>query len=75
MSDDLPKSIGEILRGDNSNRGFRHTTSGGATVTIGVADDPKASGGKYISVTDENGKKRSIVYDPNNNVVKDTGWN
>jgi hypothetical protein len=74
MSDDLPKSIGEILRGDNSNRGFRHVTSGGATITIGVADDPNAPGGKYISVTNEDGKKRSIVYDSNGIVVKDTGW-
>ncbi|PSB51511.1 hypothetical protein [Chamaesiphon polymorphus] len=74
MSDDLPKSIGEILRGDSSNRGFRHVTSGGASITVGVADDPNAPGGKYISVTDEDGKKRSIVYDRNGNVVKDTGW-
>jgi hypothetical protein len=74
MSDDLPKSIGEILRGDSSNRGFRHVTSGGASITVGVADDPKAPGGKYISVTDEDGKKRSIVYDSNGTVVRDTGW-
>lgn len=74
MSDDLPKSIGEILRGDSSNRGFRHVTSGGASITVGVADDPNAPGSKYISVTDEDGKKRSIVYDSNGNVVKDTGW-
>lgn len=74
MSDDLPRSIGEILRGDNSNRGFRHKTSSGATITVGVADDPSAKGGKYVSVTDDQGKKRTIVYDRNNSVVKDTGW-
>lgn len=75
MSDDLPRSIGEILRGDSSNRGFRHVTSGGASVTVGVADDPNAPGGKYVSVTDDRGRKRTIVYDRYRNVVKDTGWN
>lgn len=74
MGDNLPRQIGEILRGDSTNRGFRHVTSDGASITIGVADDPKAKGGKYISVTDNQGRKRSIVYDRNNNVVKDTGW-
>jgi hypothetical protein len=74
MNDDLPKSIGDILRGDSSNRGFRHKTSGGTTITVGVANDPNAKDGKYVSVTDDNGRKRTIVYDRNNNVVKDTGW-
>ena len=74
MSDDLPMSIGEILKGNNSNRGFRHVTSSGVSITVGIADDPNASGGKYVSVTDEHGHKRTIVYDPYDNVVKDTGW-
>lgn len=74
MSDNLPKSIGDILRGNSSNRGFRHVTSTGVSVTVGVADDPSAPGGKYVSVTDAHGKKRTIVYDRNRNVVKDTGW-
>lgn len=71
---DLPQSIGDILRGDSSNRGFRHQMKDGATYTVGVADDPDASGGKYVSVTRDDGSKRSITYDRHGNVVKDSGW-
>jgi hypothetical protein len=74
MTDNLPKSIGDILRGDSSNSGFRHVTADGISITVGVADDPSASGGKYVSVTDSAGRKRSILYDQNGNVVKDSCW-
>nr|WP_281720670.1 hypothetical protein [Nitrosomonas nitrosa] len=71
---DLVKSIGDILRGDNSNRGFRHVTSDGASYTVAVAKDDRVEGGKYVSVTDENGRKRTIVYKKNGEVFSDSGW-
>ena len=73
MGDDLPKSIGELLGKDV--RGSRYISSGGASFTVNIANDPSAKGGKFVSVTDDKGRKRTIVYDSNNRKVKDTGWN
>jgi hypothetical protein len=68
------KSIAEILRGDPSKSGLRHVSSGGATYTVKATDDPNVAGGKFVSVTNANGNKRTIVYDRDGNVVKDSGW-
>lgn len=64
------RSIGEILRGDGSNGGWRHETSGGASITKGPAQDPAAPGGHYISVTSSTGDKTSHLYDADGNQIK-----
>jgi hypothetical protein len=70
----LPRSLWEILRGDSSHTGLRHVTSNGATYTVKSTQDPSFPGGSFISVTDVSGRKRTIVYDQNGRVVKDSGW-
>lgn len=62
--------VGDLLRGDGSNRGLRWVTDLGASITVGPAQDPLAIGGQYISVTDVDGNKTSIVFDATGNVVK-----
>jgi hypothetical protein len=47
------------------------SNSNSDTCAVGVADDSKAPGGEYVSVTDEDGMNQSIVYDSKSNVVKD----
>jgi hypothetical protein len=61
------------LLGSNE-KGQRYTTEDGATYTSNKADDPKAEGGRYISVTNTDGEKRTVVSNSDGNVVKDTGW-
>jgi len=61
--------VGDLFRGDSSNGGFRWETGLGAFITIGPAKDPLALGGQYISVTDVDSNKTTIVYDSSGNVV------
>ena len=61
------------LLGSNE-KGQRYTTSKGATYTSNKTDDPKAKDGKYLSVTNVDGEKRTVVYDKSGNKVKDSGW-
>lgn len=70
----LLQSIGEILRGDPAQTGIRHVSAGGASYTVKATQDPTVPGGRFISVTDQDGKKRTIVYDRNGRAVKDSGW-
>jgi len=72
MKDDLPKKISEIL--GKNHRGCHYITSGGASFTVNIADDPIAKEGKYVSVTDNKGRKRTVVFDKSGRIVKDTGW-
>ena len=65
-----PVSIGDMLRGSGSNDGYRHVTSGGASITTGPTKDTAYPGGKYVSVTDANSNKQTNVYDSNGNLVK-----
>jgi hypothetical protein len=65
-----PQSTGEILTGDGSNQGLRHETSGGASITTGPTSDPAVPDGNYISVTNDQGSKTTIVYDSGGNAVK-----
>lgn len=65
-----PVSLGDMLRGSGSNDGYRHVTSGGASITTGPTRDPAYPGGKYVSVTDSKGDKQTNVYDSKGNLVK-----
>lgn len=62
--------IGDILKGDGSNDGLRHVTEDGASYTTGPAKDPKAEGGTYLSASDANGNKTTIVWDSDGNRIK-----
>jgi hypothetical protein len=64
------KSTGDTLKGDGSNDGYRHVTSEGASITVGPAKDQDAQGGTYISITDVDGDKRTIVVDKDGERVK-----
>lgn len=65
-----PESVGEILCGDGSNNGYRHTTSEGAPYTVGPTEDPRYPGGTYVSATDVSGNKMTVVLDLSGRIVK-----
>lgn len=64
------KSIGDILRGDSSNEGLRHVTSGGASITKGPTEDPNFPGGSYLSVSRRDGGKQTVVFDSSGQPAK-----
>jgi uncharacterized membrane protein (UPF0127 family) len=55
MKDDLPKKISEIL--GKNHRGCHYITSGGASFTVNIADDPSQRKGSMFQLQITKGGK------------------
>jgi len=66
-------SIGDLLRGRKPGQ-YHWESPDGWRFTTGPTEDPNYPGGRYASHITANGMKRTIVWDANGNVVKDSGY-